>query len=680
VSGDLVTLQQLAELEGAPYDTIKKAYQRQAYSLVQLDGTQPLIRIIDPAISAQAKARYFSPTAAEPAAASPLKAQGEVMTLPASSLSLRKDGIMSTTELKDWQRECMMARLTILQQIDTIAAEHKLSINKAIQRFIKLIDKDHLPEHVRQLIPQANHRDGSERTLSWQTLYRWIKIRKELGALGLAPEDTERLYVPAWAERFLSIYRIPSKPSIPQTLELMGADAPTYWSAVRFLKKFSRLDVQRGRMSGSELRSVKGYTIRDKSHLMPLDVVVADGHSYKAKVAHPVHGKPFNPEVEGIIDAATRVCLGWSTGLAESSMVVADAIRHAVTVNEKKAIGGVFAIFYSDQGAGNKAHAISHELTGILSRIGATPKTGIPGNPQGRGIIEKAQYSIWIRGAKQLPTFTGSGMDNLAYRKTMKIVDKDIKEKGTSRLLISWGQFLEYCEETVASYNNRSHSALPKITDPTTGYRRHMTPVEMWNRYVEIGWKAMLLDPLEIKDLFRPQVSCIVRNAMVRVFTNTYYNNLLEHYHGETVFVNYDIHDPKVVWVRDQQQRLICEAVFEANKRSYFPVSVIEMAREKRLKGRMKRLESQLDDAKVEAYGVEEITIPEEALIVPTEAMEDVTPDTSEETQIFEEAWQRYEFLMQHQGEMSTEDRQWINEYMNSREYRSIYGKEEATG
>jgi putative transposase len=670
-----LSIQDFAHMHGITDDAVQKGIARGKYQNYSYkdNGKGRSVLIHRSEISSD-----LIPTVPEPAGTSTPKTQGEVMTLPASS-SRRKDGVTSFSELKSWQRDCMSARLAILWEIKRLVSQSKLSIKNASIYFIELKKKTLLSENIVTLLEAANHRKGNNRDLSWQTVYRWFGFYKINGALGLAPEDTERTYVPAWAERFLSIYRIPSKPSIPQTLEIMGADAPTYNQTVRFLKKFSRLDVQRGRMSGSELRSVKGYTIRDKSHLMPLDVVVADGHSYKAKVAHPVHGKPFNPEVEGIIDASTRVCIGWSTGLAESSMIVADAIRHAVTVNEQKSIGGVFAIFYSDQGSGNKAHAISHEFTGILSRIGATPKMGIPGNPQGRGIIEKAQYSIWIRGAKQLPTFTGSGMDSLAYRKTMKIVDKDIKEKGTSGLLISWGQFLEFCEETVSAYNNRSHSALPKITDQNTGYRRHMAPIELWNRYVETGWKAMLLDPLEIKDLFRPQVSCIVRNAMVRVFTNTYYNKMLEHYHGETVFVNYDIHDPKIVWVRDRQQRLICEAIFEANKRSYFPVSVIEMARGKRLKGRMQRLETQLDDAKVEAYGVEEITIPEEALIVPSEIIEEDVRDTNEGPQIFEEAWQRYEYLMQ-QVEMSIEEQQWLKEYMNSRGYRSIYGREDAAG
>ena len=54
---------------------------------------------------------------------------------------------------------------------------------------------------------------------------------------------------------------------------------------------------------------------RDTSNYKPLGV--CDGHSFKAKVAHPAHGRPFKPEICAIIDAATRVVVGWSTGLTE---------------------------------------------------------------------------------------------------------------------------------------------------------------------------------------------------------------------------------------------------------------------------------------------------------------------------------------------------------------------------
>jgi putative transposase len=357
-------------------------------------------------------------------------------------------------------------------------------------------------------------------------------------------------------------------------------------------------------MSGSELRSIRGYTQRDKSDLMPMDVVVADGHSFKAKVAHPAHGKPFHPEMEGIVDVATRVCIGWSVGLAESSHVVADALRHGATVNEQKPFGGVPAILYADQGAGNTARDISHVELGVLARIGTQFKTGIAGNPQGRGAIERLQASLWIRAAKQLPTYTGKDMDTLSQRRIMKILNKDIELKGTSDQLITWSRFLGFCGEQVAAYNNRPHSALPKVLDKITGLRRHTTPAEMWQAFVADGWQPTLLSTDEINDLFKPQVLAKTRRGMITIFTNTYYHKILEHYHGEDVYVNYDIHDPKIVWVRDSEKRLICEAVFEANKRAYFPVPVIEQARQKRMEGRLKRLEDKAWEVRQERKGV----------------------------------------------------------------------------
>ncbi|MBI5056958.1 MAG: Mu transposase C-terminal domain-containing protein [Nitrospirae bacterium] len=670
--GDLVTLQQLAGLEGVPYDTIKKAYQRQAYSLVQIDGDQPFIRIIDPAISTQAKDRYFNPTVpAEPAGTFPPETQGEVMTLPASLPSRqRKDSVVFVSDLKEWQRDCMNARIAIIRAIEGISAEQSLSVHRSISRFLELIN---VADQYKRLITLANHRDGKNRTISDKSIYRWFSLFKKYGILGLAPEDTEKLIVPAWADRFLSLYRLPGKPSVPQVLEMMGADAPSYGQAVRFMKKFSRIDAQRGRMTGSELRSIGSYCIRDKSNLLPLDVIVADGHSLKAKVAHPAHGKPFNPEVEGIIDVRTRVCLGWSAGLAESAQIVADALRHAVTVNERKLHGGVMAILYTDGGAGNKAKMISAEVTGILARIGTQLKIGIPGNPMGRGIIEVLQKTMWVRAARMLPTFTGANMDNLSYRKTIRLVEKDIKENRIPNQMLSWPQFLEFCQQTVDAYNNRPHSALPKITSEQ-GFRRHMTPLEMWGRFVGDGWQATTLNDDEIRDLFKPQITCIARNGMVRVFGNIYYNKILEHYHGDQVCVNYDIHDPKLVWVRDRQQRLICEAVFEANKRSYFPVSVIEQARERRAQGRLKRLEDKISEVQAERNGTmeTEIHIPEE--MVDCHSREGGNPEDT--PQIFDEAWQRYEHLMQ-QDEMTPEEMQWLEDYKASNEYKSIYGKQE---
>lgn len=635
INEQTVTLRQIAEKANIAKRTVERRALRESWStcgtIIVNHNETKIYNVSDLPLDIQ---QYFNTNSALSPLACPAPAltQGQgilpvPVIAPKSVVTAERRIPDSTTELKDWQRDVMTARLAIIGAVDNIVETENITINRAIERFLEQLLGGLVEQEILEMVDRANNRKGDSRGLAKGTIYRWIQDRKKYGNLGLAPADKEDMSVPVWAREFLAIYRLPSKPTIPMILEKMGNNAPSYSQASRFLKKFSRVDAQRGRMSGSELRSIRGYTRRDKSNLMPLDVVIADGHSFKAKVSHPVHGKPFHPEMEGIIDAATRVCIGWSVGLAESSHVVADALRHAVTVNEKKLFGGVPAIFYSDQGSGNKAKAISHIEMGILARIGTQFKTGIAGNPQGRGIVEKMQGSLWVRSAKELLTYTGKDMDSLAQRRIMKIVNKDIQEKGTSEQLITWSRFIDFAQRQVDAYNARPHSALPKISDPVMGRRRFMSPAEVWSSFVADGWKPTVLSNDEIMDLFRPQIQVKVRRAQVTVFGNIYYHKTLEHFHGEDVIACYDIHDPKIVWVRDLKQRLICEAVWDANKRDYFPVSVIEQARQKRMERRLKRIEDQAYEIKQERRGVIGAVIAQEDPIIADMASEEPTPE-----------------------------------------------------
>jgi len=185
---------------------------------------------------------------------------------------------------------------------------------------------------------------------------------------------------------------------------------PSASQARRFLDKMSKVEREKGRMSTKEIKAIKPFRRRDTSTLMPLDVCQCDGHSFKARIAHPVHGKPFHPEVCAVIDAATRCVIGWSSGLAESAETVACALRHAIQVSPGNERGGIPAIFYTDPGSGNKAKVNADPSFGRYARLGITFKTGIPGNSQARGMVERLQRSLWIKAAKQLPTFTGKDM------------------------------------------------------------------------------------------------------------------------------------------------------------------------------------------------------------------------------------------------------------------------------
>jgi putative transposase len=533
--------------------------------------------------------------------------------------------------LKHWQREVLTARIVILSEIDAHSKATGQSLNRSIKAFLTSVSNGG-PEHLKRAAAAANNRKGNSRLLSCQTIYRWYQLRGEEGNPGLIPADPEAIgsdNIPLWAPAFLEVYRQPSKPSVADALRQMGDAAPPYHQVNRFLKKYSNLDMHRGRMTGSELRAIRGYTKRDFADLLPMDIIVADGHSFKAYVSHPVHGKRFLPEVETVIDVATRCCVGWSTGLAESGQVVADALRHTVTISEEKPVGGQFAILYTDNGAGNRAKMNSDEVTGIVARIGGTIKFGIAGNPQGRGVIERLNESLWLPAAKKLISYNGKDMDAMSQRKRLKIIDKDLKDTGSSKHLLSWPQFIDFLAGEIAAYNNRPHRSLPKFIDPSDR-KRNMTPYERWQSFLGQNWQPDTLNDEEMRDLFRPQVKCITRRGLVTVFTNEYFSKELEHFHGEPVYVNYDIHNWRVVWVRDMQQRIICEAVWGGNKRQYYPIAVVEQARQKRADRRMKLLEDKIQEVRDEAAGVTDIEthIPDECVTVEADLY--ICPDTHE--------------------------------------------------
>jgi len=517
------------------------------------------------------------------------------------------------SSLKNWQREIMYARHALFREFQRL--EEKYGTNQAIDKFTARVKTGALQDYLQKNVKLANARKGKNgRTISASTIYRWKDMAKQ-GLIGFAPKETEKKEIPPWVPHFLKCYQIPTKPTIPEAMETMekilpeNIAMPTYSQVLRFHKKRSKLDSERGRKTGSALKAHKGYRKRDTSNLKPLDVGVCDGHSFKSKVAHPFHGKPFKPEVCAVIDVRTKMVIGWSAGLAESALTVADAVRHAATTNKEKPYGGVLNILYTDGGSGNKAKHNTDEITGIFTRLGTTHKTGITGNAQARGIIERLNKSLWIRSAKQLPTFVGKEMDKLTARNISLLMDKEIKKTGRSTKLISWPRFLEFCEQQVDAYNRRPHSTLPKINDPETGFRRNMAPIEYWAFHIHQGWdpKDHQLSEQEIEDLFLPRMERIVVRASVSLFSNTYFNKALEHYEGERVQVGYDIHDGTKVQVRDREDRLICFAFFEKNRTNYFPMSQLEKARNDRAKRRAQIKLNQLDDIEAERRGLLDI-------------------------------------------------------------------------
>ena len=397
--------------------------------------------------------------------------------------------------LKKWQREIMEARLVLFREFEQL--RDVFGTEKAVKKMVTMANNETLPEHLQPLVATANARAGKGRpTLSRSMILGWQRTINKHGITGLAPKGVDRYKTPSWALFFEKVYNRPQKPSLPEAMRELehilpeNIPMPSYYQIRRYHHKRSRLEREKGRHSSGALKRFRGYIRRSTDNLMPLDVVQCDGHSFKAKISHPVHGRPFAPEVCAVIDVKTKMCMGWSCGLAESAHTVADALRHSMTVNDKKPWGGVPAILYTDKGAGNMANMLGDAVVGVLARAGITHHTGIPGNAQGRGLVEKTNQRLWISAARKLDTFTGRGMDALEKRRVYLLMEKEVRSTGTCVIseLPSWARFIEFCEQSVRDYNNTPHQGLKKCRDSATGRVRHMTPAEAWFTTIRGGW------------------------------------------------------------------------------------------------------------------------------------------------------------------------------------------------
>lgn len=520
-----------------------------------------------------------------------------VATVPAPLLTsaAREIAAVPAAELTDTQRQARDARTAVLAAIRRLQADAAVSQEAAMVTLITQARAGRLDTATDALLRSA--RDGRGRKgdgyPSVRTLKRW------LGAGDLAPKmPVADMRVPAWAADFLREYRKPQKPCVTEAYEVFAQQWPgvSIHQVRRFLEKLGEVERNRGRMLPRELKSLKPFVRRGTDGLLPGDIYTADGHTFDAEIEHPDHGRPFRPEITGVVDIATRRLVGWSTGLAESTWTVLDAQRHAFTRN------GLCAIWYVDRGAGFDNALQADEVLGVVERMGIRIEHSLPYNSQARGAMERNHPSVWIRAAKKLPTYMGRDMDREARQKVFKITRAALKDSRRSELLMAWREFLGFIEEQAEAYNARPHSGLPRIIDPETGRRRHQSPNEAWQAAVAQGWQPDLPRPQDVQEMFRPYKVATVRRGEVVLQNNIYFAKELHDLdlHGEKVRVGYDIHDPSSVVIRDMDGRYICTAELDGNKRGYFPQSVIEQARDKRAAGRERRLQDKLEEVRAE--------------------------------------------------------------------------------
>ncbi len=531
------------------------------------------------------------PAAAQKAIAAKALAKGAPQQL---QLALPEVG-----DLKGYQRTTMDARAALLAEIDRLVLTG-MSSGKAVDALVEMARERSLAPELQRLVPLANARANATRTLTRATVYNWLKDRREAGGkvTALATASVPQAPIPAWAPTFMRLYGRPTKPGIPEVLETWpeGEEKPSYDQCRRFLKRLDAISRNMGRMGAKAIKQIKAYIARDVSELWPGAVFIGDGHTYKQEVAHPIHGRPFRPEITAILDVYTRKWVGWSAALAENTWSVADALRHAVTNST------CCAILYYDNGSGANNATWDDDVTGLAARLSITKLNSAPWSSQARGVVERFNSSVLHKAARQRPTYVGERMDEDARRHAFKVTRAEIKATGTSRLLTSWADFIADIDAAMVAYNARPHSSLAKIVDPATGRRRHMTPGEAWDQAVAEGWTPDPISAEEARSLFRPAVRRKVARGLIQWIGNEYFAPELEALHGEEVMVAYDLHDATSVSISLLDGRYVCEAKWGGNKRAYVPVAFAQRAEEQRVAGKLARLEEHRQVALAELH------------------------------------------------------------------------------
>ena len=518
------------------------------------------------------------------------------------------------TRLNDKQRQVCDARLAVVVHLRRIAAE--VGVNQAVALVSAQSRAGTLAPEIAQWLEKAVARKAGI-GVGERTLKQWLADANRCDnpterLATFAPHKTgrpvARLEGLRWLPEFLRHYRLKNGVGVNEAYRSFAtawavahegdvSELPNIYKVRRALAQIPNVELLRGRLTGAALRAHQTYVKRDWSQAYINDVWMGDGHSLKMKVQHPDHGQPFTPELTMIMDTRSRMIVGWSLAYSESCIAVGDALRHAIGQH------GVPAIYYSDNGSGQTNKVLDTDVFGILPRLGIEHQTGLPGNPQGRGMIERLNQTVGHLIARQFETYYGGGADPDTVRENLtgvaslakaiaekksELTPKQARAKGK---LPRWDDLLKVIEAVIHHYNHeREHSEI------------QCTPAALYAALLAEAKEGEIvrLSEVELRDMFRPQFTRVVERGWLKLHNKDYWHRELEKHDGETVVMAVDQHDPTTVIVKSLDGDWICDAKLDGNKRPGFAESLVESARRKRAEAAIKRAKHKAEQAAAE--------------------------------------------------------------------------------
>lgn len=478
----------------------------------------------------------------------------------------------------DVQRRTAELREVIVKPLFDLV-QNGVSITKVAELFVARVAAGTLDPNTQHMLRLLS-RDGEAPSVP--TMKRWLADYKASGKAGLLPKHTGRVRREyGWEARAIELYNIPSKPGymdVAQRLILEGFADVTESRVKRFIKQLpATLGEHSPARVGRHLHKLKRqhYQRRNLDEVLVGEIYAGDGHTADCYVGHPNTGKPYRPELTVFIDIKSKFVAGWYLTESESAVSTLYALSHAMVSHNH-----VPAWVYIDQGPGYRSKMLNDEATGFYGRFDIAVIGAIPGNPHGKGWIERFFRTVRDKHDK---FFAGGSV---------------------------------YCGDDMAPEINRRMSAelaqgkrtLPSLAQYVDSFRAwldqyHQTPMDvLGGRTPAQVWAGLTPVSVGLPDqvLVRPHELRSVQRQTVRLHNRTYYHEALALYDAKEVDVEYDLHDDSKVSVFDRKGRFICEAKL-VNTIGVLPTSRLEEQRQKRQAGQLKRLQRHIDEVNARA-------------------------------------------------------------------------------
>ncbi|ENB7218892.1 DNA-binding protein [Pseudomonas aeruginosa] len=203
------------------------------------------------------------------------------------------------------------ARQGVLHALDLMMARTGYSRKRSITLMLDMARLGQVEPQLLAMLKMARDprgRPSADGLPSVRSLERFLD-QAERGAL-VPKVRRPDMSVPDWAPAFMTIYQGPEKRSARAAHALLEkhwqGQMPSLDQVYAFLRKVGNVSREVGRMGEHEIKALRPFIRRDFTKLLPTDVYSCDGHTFDAEVQHPMHGRPFRPEITTIIDIRTR--------------------------------------------------------------------------------------------------------------------------------------------------------------------------------------------------------------------------------------------------------------------------------------------------------------------------------------------------------------------------------------